>query len=584
MRGLASLRSLAPRLLLIASIAGCGGGGDPVEPPPPPPPPTASAVAASSGAAAQTATVGTAVAAAPAVRVTSSAGQPMSGVAVAFAVTAGGGTLGATAATTNAQGIASAGSWTLGTTAGANAVRATVGSLTPVTFEATGTAGAVASLALVSGGGQDGWTEEALAQPIVVKAADAHGNAVPNTVIAFATVAEHGAPSAAQATTGASGEAQVTWTLGATEGAQSIMASAGTANVGATATAAFPLLRAHRISVGWAGAQCAISEQGALSCWGRNDFGTLGDGTTTYRATPVPIGATFGTIADVALGTSHGCLLTTAGTAYCWGTSGTVGDGTLESRGTPTAVAGGHVFSAIEAGNTATCALTSDGTAYCWGYRGSAEHSSITRQPALVSATLRFTDLAVGNNDICGATGAGTTYCWSIWGLAPLSSPSEQPVPIIGSEGLVSVTAGERHTCGLTADGAAFCWGLNGRGEVGDGTTTDRDAATAVAGGHRFLALDAGRTHTCGTTESGATYCWGRNDGGQLGNNELTNGPTSAPVRVVDPLDVGFVRVSAGFGQTCAATAADVVYCWGTLSSANAESTVVPIATRVRAR
>ena len=48
------------------------------------------------------------------------------------------GSLGATAATTDAQGIASAASWTLGTTAGANAVRATVGSLAPVTFAATG--------------------------------------------------------------------------------------------------------------------------------------------------------------------------------------------------------------------------------------------------------------------------------------------------------------------------------------------------------------------------------------------------------------------------------------------------------------
>src|SRR5690606_5864135 len=128
-----------------------------------------------------------AVAAAPAVRVTSSGGQPVSGVAVAFAVTAGGGTLGATAATTDAQGIASAASWTLGTTAGANAVRATVGSLAPVTFAATGAPGAVASLAVAGGGGQQGWTEESLPQPIVVKAADAHGNGVPGVAVAFAT-------------------------------------------------------------------------------------------------------------------------------------------------------------------------------------------------------------------------------------------------------------------------------------------------------------------------------------------------------------------------------------------------------------
>src|SRR5687768_9024554 len=104
MRRPVSLRRLAPSLALLTTVAACGGGGDPVDPPPPPAP-TPSALVAAAGGTPQTATVGTAVAAVPSVRVTSSAGQPVSGVAVAFAVTAGGGTLGAASATTNADGI-----------------------------------------------------------------------------------------------------------------------------------------------------------------------------------------------------------------------------------------------------------------------------------------------------------------------------------------------------------------------------------------------------------------------------------------------------------------------------------------------
>jgi hypothetical protein len=89
----------------------------------------------------QAAPVGTAVPAPPSVRVADQAGQPMAGVQVTFAVTAGGGTLTGATATTNAAGVATAGSWTLGSAAGQNTVTATAAGLTPVTFNATGTSG-----------------------------------------------------------------------------------------------------------------------------------------------------------------------------------------------------------------------------------------------------------------------------------------------------------------------------------------------------------------------------------------------------------------------------------------------------------
>jgi hypothetical protein len=89
----------------------------------------------------QSAPAGTTVAQQPSVLVRDQAGQPMAGVQVIFAVTAGGGTLAGATATTNAAGIATVGSWTLGPAAGQNTVTATAGSLSPVTFTATGTAG-----------------------------------------------------------------------------------------------------------------------------------------------------------------------------------------------------------------------------------------------------------------------------------------------------------------------------------------------------------------------------------------------------------------------------------------------------------
>src|SRR5688500_15763767 len=75
----------------------------------------------------QPAAPGTAVPVAPAVLVKSSSGTPLSGQIVRFAVKAGGGTITNTTATTNASGIASSGTWTLGGIEGTNVVEATVG-------------------------------------------------------------------------------------------------------------------------------------------------------------------------------------------------------------------------------------------------------------------------------------------------------------------------------------------------------------------------------------------------------------------------------------------------------------------------
>ncbi|HST57757.1 MAG TPA: pre-peptidase C-terminal domain-containing protein [Longimicrobium sp.] len=84
----------------------------------------------------QAGTAGAPVAQVPTVRVNNAAGQPLAGVAVTFAVTAGGGTLGQTSVITGASGTASPGSWTLGAV-GANTVTASVPGLPAVTFNAT---------------------------------------------------------------------------------------------------------------------------------------------------------------------------------------------------------------------------------------------------------------------------------------------------------------------------------------------------------------------------------------------------------------------------------------------------------------
>jgi hypothetical protein len=92
-------------------------------------------IAALAGAS-QNATVGSAVAVYPQVIVKDASGSPVSAVTVTFTVTSGGGAVQNTTAITNAQGVASAGNWTLGNNVGANTLQASVSALPPVVFTA----------------------------------------------------------------------------------------------------------------------------------------------------------------------------------------------------------------------------------------------------------------------------------------------------------------------------------------------------------------------------------------------------------------------------------------------------------------
>lgn len=122
------VRTLAPLAAFATLLAACDGGGTSV--------PTPSAVTPATSVS-QQATPGATVAEPPTVRVVDAQGQPIPGVGVTFAVTAGGGTLGTPLATTDAAGVASATSWTLGSSLGVNTVTATVTGLPVVTFTAT---------------------------------------------------------------------------------------------------------------------------------------------------------------------------------------------------------------------------------------------------------------------------------------------------------------------------------------------------------------------------------------------------------------------------------------------------------------
>ena len=82
-----------------------------------------------------------------------------------------------------------------------------------------------------------------------------------------------------------------------------------------------------------------ITTSGAAYAWGRNNYGQLGDGTTTDRTTPTLVSGGH-TWASISAGGLHTVGITTSGAAYAWGFNGQgqLGDGTTTDRSTPTLV------------------------------------------------------------------------------------------------------------------------------------------------------------------------------------------------------------------------------------------------------
>src|SRR5262245_13405471 len=189
---------------------------------------TASSIAINAGDG-QSATVGTALTTPPAVIVHDQFNNPVVGVAVTFVVTSGGGTVThATPVTTDASGIAALTSWTLGTTAEANTLSASADGLlgSPLSFTATGTAGAATQVALQAGDGQTATVQTAVAIAPAVIVRDQFNNPVAGVAVSFAVTASDGSVTGATQTTNAAGIAAVgSWTLGTAVGANALPAT-----------------------------------------------------------------------------------------------------------------------------------------------------------------------------------------------------------------------------------------------------------------------------------------------------------------------------------------------------------------------
>lgn len=317
---------------------------------------------------------------------------------------------------------------------------------------------------------------------------------------------------------------------------------------------------------------CALTRDGSVKCWGDNGSGQLGDGTTTQGL--IPVSVIQNGIRSISAGSRHTCAVTTSGGVLCWGDNagGQLGDGTLDNRALPARVADlDSGMASVSAGVSHTCALTTVGGLKCWGANGSGQlgDGTTTQQGIAVDVTglaASVVEVAAGSAHTCARTSTGAIQCWGDNSVGQLgddqAGASPVPVDTVGlSAGMIGVTSGASHSCALRTDGGIRCWGANGDGQLGDGSFLQARAPVSASGLPTFiLSIAAGANHTCAIGGGGFVWCWGLDLNGQLGDDMPTERLT--PVTVA-ALGGEPSAIATGLNHTCALLATGAVKCWG---------------------
>ena len=330
----------------------------------------------------------------------------------------------------------------------------------------------------------------------------------------------------------------------------------------------------------------ALYSDGSVAAWGDNNFGQLGNNSATDSSVPVAVittGVLAGkTVIAVAAGERHSLALCSDGSVAAWGgnNEGQLGDGTTNPSPVPVAVntepgsaLHGRTVIALAAGEEYSLALCSDGSVAAWGGNVDSQLGDGTTNPSLIPVAVNTEPgsalhgktviaLAAGDSHSMALCSDGSVATWGYNGNGQLGSnsmdSSNVPVAVttagvLSGKTVIAVAAGGAHSLALCSDGRVAAWGYNGRGQLGNNSTTDSRVPVLVTisegdlWGKTVIAVAAGRVHSLALCSDGSVAAWGYNSTGQLGNNSFTDSrvPVAGSTTPL-PAEARFIAGAAG--------------------------------------
>ena len=328
---------------------------------------------------------------------------------------------------------------------------------------------------------------------------------------------------------------------------------------------------------------CTVFESGAMQCWGRDANGQLGNGIIVGNfASPVDV-LLISTAIAVTAGFEHTCAVLGDGNTRCFGLNdgGQLGIGTTgganQRSGTPLFVSGPVL--GVDAGGNHTCAMTPTGTVNCWGYGFYGQLGNDATSDSAVPVTVIRLDntfgtsaenavsLGLGFDHSCAALERGGAKCWGrdqsgqVGNNVLPPDPPQYALPeyVYRMDTAARIASGSAHSCVVLIDGTVQCWGANAFGALGNSEPANSTFPKTVVGITNATRIAAGLNHTCAVLASGLVQCWGRGDEGQLGNGGFAN--SAAPVTVSGITTATFIGL--GNAHSCARLVGGAVRCWG---------------------
>ena len=277
-------------------------------------------------------------------------------------------------------------------------------------------------------------------------------------------------------------------------------------------------------------------------------------------------------VSSISLGGPHTCALLNDGTMKCWGSNnfGQIGNNSTTDVYLPTTILSN--VSKISAGGSITCAVLNDKTVKCWGRNdygqvGIGNNNTPVEIPSSVVGLNNISLINAGGFHACSVRETTNVLkCWGDNGYGQLGDDSGEdqytPVSVNGLYNVSSISLGYRFSCALVTNGDLYCWGRNSDGQLGNNSTTSSHVPILISGIDDINQISLGHSHTCALLNDKTVKCWGRNDYGQLGLGSISN-YTTTPTYIVINLNAEVSSIDASSAHSCAVLNDGTVKCWG---------------------